>query len=62
MNCTECKEDKCPGIIECPKCGIGEHGVAAETHIIDHGICHECLSDWKMNYENSFLYDEGMNK
>ena len=58
MECTECDEHGCPGVVICPQCGIGEHGHAAETHIIDHGICWNCLSDWKMNYSNSFLYDE----
>lgn len=47
ISCEECDEPGCPGVIVCPQCGVGEHGIAAETHIVDHGYCHECLLDWQ---------------
>lgn len=46
--CTECEEPHCPGVITCSQCGVGEHGVAAETHVADHGYCRECLRKWQM--------------
>ena len=58
MECTECNDPACPGIIVCPKCGIGEHGISAETHVIDHGICWECLHDWMYHCENHSIFDE----
>jgi len=46
--CSECEDPDCPGVIVCPECGIGEHGVEAETHIQDHGHCWNCHKRWQM--------------
>lgn len=45
--CTECDDPECPGLIRCPRCGVHEHGSAAETHVVDHGYCRECLRTWQ---------------
>jgi hypothetical protein len=49
--CPECDDLFCLGVIICPECGVAEHGDAAETHIIDHGYCRECLREWQFQAE-----------
>jgi hypothetical protein len=50
--CSECYRAECPGVVVCPKCGVGEHGEAAATHIADHGYCRECLRKWQFGEDN----------
>jgi len=53
--CTECEDHSCPGVMACPQCGVGEHGVEAETHISDHGKCRDCHVSWMMgDYDEPF--------
>jgi hypothetical protein len=51
--CEECDEEDCPGLIVCPQCNIEEHGIAAATHVEDHGYCRECLRKWQEGDENA---------